>query len=85
MNEKQNGLVKKPLGQIATQSGLGTLYESSFYVRRGCSSALPQGYGVGLKVEQGTYVFHHHRLEPLMRIPRLLCDSIMPFPQRGIK
>jgi hypothetical protein len=31
MNEKQNGLVKKSLGWIATQSYLGTSYGKQFF------------------------------------------------------
>jgi hypothetical protein len=48
---------------------------------------LREGYGVGLKVEQRTYVFHHHRLESLMRIPSPLFDghyAFRPTGDRGI-
>lgn len=41
---------------------------------------LPEGYRVGLKVEQGTYILHHHRLESLMRISSPLFDRHYAFP-----
>lgn len=44
---------------------------------------LPEGYIVGLKVEQGTYVLYHHRLESLMRIPSPLFDRPYAFPPAG--
>lgn len=84
MNEKQNGLVKK----IARLDGNTKL--PGHFIRKAVFPLgavvlqhLPEGYSVGLKVEQETYLLHHHRLESLMRIPSPLFDRPYAFPPAG--
>jgi hypothetical protein len=84
MNEKQNRLVKK-IARLDSNTKLPGYFirKAVFLLGAVMHQHLPEGYGDGLKVEQGKHVLHHHRLESPMRIPSLLFDRHYVFPPAG--
>ena len=83
MNEKQP-VPSKAAGPYCKTKLLGHFVRKAvFLLGAVVQQHLRVGYGVGLKVEQGKYVLHHHRLESPMRIPSLLFDRHYVFPPAG--